>query len=145
MSAKYFYALGAVVITAGIIVAGYLMRSNESSSSVFQPQADKYYSVFLNNDQVYFGKVGKTDDKYLQLTSVYYLSATERIQPLIKEEDQDTESTPKFTLIKLGRELHDPIDEMIIGLDQILFIEQLQDNSRIIQAIDTAKAESIQN
>lgn len=145
MSAKYFYALGAVVITAGIIVAGYLMRSNESSSSIFQPQADKYYSVFLNNDQVYFGKVGKTDDQYLQLTSVYYLSATERIQPLIKEEDQDTEATPKFTLIKLGRELHDPIDEMIIGLDQILFIEQLQDDSRIVQAIDTAKAESIQN
>lgn len=145
MSNKHvLYVLGAVVIVA-IVVAGYLMRSNGSSSSVFQPQADKYYSVFLSNNQVYFGKIGKTDDKYLQLTSVYYLSMSEPIQPLFKEEDEDKIDTPKFTLIKLGRELHDPIDEMIIGHDQVLFIEQLQDDSRIIQAIDKAKAESIQS
>lgn len=144
MSNKYAsYVLGAVVIV-GIIMVGYMVRSNGSSSTVFQPNSDKYYSVFLKNDQVYFGKIGKTDDEYLQLTKVYYLSMKESLQPLKEEEAENQEEAPKFTLIKLGRELHDPIDEMIISRNEIAFIEQLQDDSRIIKAIEKAKTETIQ-
>lgn len=123
-----------------------MMRPGDSVTSVFKPDADQYYAVFLKSDQVYFGKVSDRDSQYLHLINVYYLSMTERLQPLAEEGEEDTTATgPKFTLIKLGRELHDPADDMFIRQDEISFIEPLRDDSRVIQAIEKAKAESIQN
>lgn len=148
MSSKnIYYAVGAVVVIVLIVGAAVMMRSpGSNTSNVFNPDADKYYAVFLKSDQVYFGKIGDRDGQYLQLENVYYLSMTERLQPLAKEDEEGAAATgPKFTLIKLGRELHDPADEMFIRQDEITFIEPLRDDSRVIQAIEKAKAESIQN
>ncbi len=146
MSTKYVsYVIGAVILIAVVIGAATLIRSTQSAvTSVFQPNADAWYSVFLKNDQVYFGKIGKMDGQYMQLTKVYYLSNAQKPQPLEGEQNKDKAAPPKFTLIKLGRELHDPIDEMLIRHDAVAFIEQLQDDSRIIQAIQKAKNESVQ-
>lgn len=148
MSGKYiFYSIGVVVVAAAIVAAGYMVRSTQAGgSSVLVSNPDKYYSVFLKNNQVYFGKIGKTDSQYTQLTGIYYLNLADPIQPKKDGVANGTKAEgPKFTLIKLGRELHDPIDEMIIRNDEISFVEQLQDDSRVIQAIDKAKTESVQN
>lgn len=147
MSGKYiFYTIGVVIVSVAIVATGYMVRAKADSSSVLVANPDKYYSVFLKNNQVYFGKIGKTDSQYTQLTGIYYLNLAEPLQPKKDGAAQGTKAEgPKFTLIKLGRELHDPIDEMIIRNDEISFVEQLQDDSRVIQAINKAKTESVQN
>lgn len=41
----------------------------------------------------------------------------------------------QLTLVKLGSELHGPIDSMTINKDHILFIEEMKEDSKVVQAI----------
>lgn len=95
-----------------------------------------YHAVFLDNDQVYFGKVAKKGGKYVRLTEIYYLQVR---QPL--QNQQPGGAGVDFSLIKLGNELHGPDDLMEINRDHILFVEPLADNSRVTQAILDYKAQ----
>jgi len=45
----------------------------------------------------------------------------------------------ELSLVKLGNELHGPTDAMHINRDQILFIEDLKDDSNVFQAITNYK------
>jgi hypothetical protein len=89
-------------------------------------------AVFLDNGQVFFGRVTNRNDQYVKLTDVYYLPPKNYLL------DGNTTEKRKFTLIKLGEEVHGPTDEMLINRDQILFIESMRNDSRINQAIKEA-------
>lgn len=94
---------------------------------------DNYQAVFLENGDVYFGKVTNPDQKFLTLTNIYYL---ELDRPLQKQTITKLEAMqPKLKLIKLGNELHGPIDQMSINTDKILFIENLKFDSKVVEAI----------
>ncbi|MBI4033923.1 MAG: hypothetical protein HY378_00025 [Candidatus Brennerbacteria bacterium] len=94
-----------------------------------------YQAVFLTNGQVYFGKLYKERNRYPVLREVYYLQVTQPPQPL-----QEGQTPPQnINLVKLGGELHGPQDEMRISRDQILFIEDLKGDSRVLQAIAQLK------
>lgn len=122
----------AIVIAILVLIFGgaifLLVRGTFSSSN--------YHAVFLDNDQVYFGKVSRKNSKYLRLTEIYYLQVR---QPL--QNQQQGSPVPDFSLIKLGNELHGPDDLMEINRDHILFVEPLADNSRVTQAILDYKAQ----
>ncbi|OGY15947.1 MAG: hypothetical protein A2784_00745 [Candidatus Chisholmbacteria bacterium RIFCSPHIGHO2_01_FULL_48_12] len=97
-------------------------------------EASEYSAVFLANGQVYFGKLGATGDEYVSLTDVFYLRIQQQLQP---PSEEDEEGVPKreTQLIKLGEELHGPVDEIKINRDQVLFIERMKTNSRVVQGI----------
>ena len=105
-----------------------LMRGTFSSGS--------YHAVFLDNDQVYFGKVAGRNGKYAHLTEIYYLQVRQPLQ----NQEQGAQA-PDFSLIKLGNELHGPDDVMEINRNHILFIEPLTESSRVVQAILDYKAQ----
>jgi len=91
-----------------------------------------YQAVFLTNNQVYFGKLSKQHSQYPILTDIYYLRVTQPLQP--------SQPNPNINLVKLGDELHGPADRMEINRDQILFVEDLKDNSQVVQAIKNYRA-----
>ena len=91
-----------------------------------------YQAVFLSNGQVYFGRLSGTTSSYATLEDVYYLQV-QKIQP------EDPASQGKLTLIKLGNELHAPVDMMKINKDQILFYEDLKEEGKVLQAIQRYK------
>jgi len=91
-----------------------------------------YQAVFLTNGQVYFGKLYKEGSRYPVLRDVYYLQVTQAPQPIREGETQPQ----NINLVKLGGELHGPQDEMRVSRDQILFIEDLKSDSRVVQAIE---------
>lgn len=95
-------------------------------------RADVYQAVFLSNNQVYFGKLAKQNSQYPVLTDIYYLRVTQPLQP--------SQPNPNVSLIKLGDELHGPGDKMEINRDHILFVEDLKENSQVVQAIRNFKA-----
>jgi hypothetical protein len=93
----------------------------------------KYQAVFLSNGQVYFGKLYRERSQYPILREVYYLQVMQQLQP-------GTENpTANINLVKLGAELHGPTDEMRINRDHILFIEDLKDDSQVVQGIKRFK------
>ncbi|MFA5165974.1 MAG: hypothetical protein WC449_01555 [Candidatus Paceibacterota bacterium] len=93
---------------------------------------DAYQSVFLTNNQVFFGKVTYADSQYVVLSDVYYLQVPEALQK--EATDQN------LVLIKRGSELHGPKDSMKINKSQIIFIEEIKDDGKVAQAIKDYKA-----
>ncbi len=93
-----------------------------------------WQSVFLDNNQVYFGHLRNYNRDYVVLSNIFYLRAAEPPQP------QPSEG-PTLNLVKLGGELHGPQDEMYIPKGKIMFWENLKSDSQVTQAINTFLAE----
>ncbi len=114
----------AVVVLAGVLlVRQNLIRLPSLFGGGLTSQIDRnaYQAVFLTGGQVFFGRVGEATDGYLTLSDVFYLSPGSETQP--------------SQLVKRGRELHGPSEPMIIPTDQVLFIENLRNDSDVVTAI----------
>ena len=104
-----------------------LGSSNEHGTIV----SGEYQAVFLDNGQVYFGKLEKTRDALYTLTDVSYLQSNVAV-----------EQVSNLSLTKLGSEAHGPEDQMQINVEHILFIEDMKNDSKVVQAIQDYKSKS---
>lgn len=115
----------------------------DSPKPVEEAGASDYWAVFLTSNQVYFGKLGNKEGQYLRLTDVFYLRAQRRLQP--PEEGDEVEALPQerqeVQLIKLGDELHGPVDEISFNRDNVLFLERLKNDSRVVRGIEQYKGQ----
>lgn len=89
-----------------------------------------YQAVFLTNGQVYFGKVTDVNSQTLILEDVYYLRASKDLQ-INSQADQNSD----FSLVKLGKEIHGPEDKMSVNISQVLFTENMKNDSKVVEAI----------
>jgi hypothetical protein len=135
-----------LVIIIILVVAGYLINQytsinlfgiTQTSKAKMSYNQNSYYAVFLSNGQVYFGKISSDNKDFTILQDVYYLQVS---NPLQQVPPSATEQQPQLTLVKLGNELHGPQDYMKINNKQIVFIEELKNDSRVVQAIMQYKA-----
>jgi flagellar basal body-associated protein FliL len=127
--------LAAVAIVAAAVIVMWFSRPAGGDSAI---QRDKYQAVFLTNGQVYFGKLAGASGDSMQLTNVYYLQVQQDVQgesgdQAQAEENKDDQS--QVSLAKLGSELHGPEDAMQINREQVLFWENLTDDSKVVTAI----------
>lgn len=129
-----------VIVLVGAIILGIIFRDKliNAFSSGSTGKASGYQAVFLTNGQVYFGKMSDPTDTYVTLRDVYYLQVTN--PPLQGSKESTQNQQPQVSLVKLGNELHAPIDEMKINRDQVLFYEDMKDNGRVMEAIAQYKA-----
>ena len=117
------------LILVVLVVRTQLFRAG--IASLFAPTASEvidrnaYQAVFLTNGSTYFGKLQEQGGEWFVLSDVFYLSASD---------DAGTQ------LIKRGSEPQGPKEPMIIPRDQILFIENLRDDSEIVSAIKKFKS-----
>ncbi|HEX5743989.1 MAG TPA: hypothetical protein VFX84_00880 [Candidatus Saccharimonadales bacterium] len=112
-------AVVAVIVTGGPKSEGKYVDTN------------KLQAVFLNTGQVYFGHVASLNDDYLILTDIYYLQAANN------NAASDSNTGNNITLVKLGCELHEPYDQMVINSEQVTFWENLQDGGQVAKAVKT--------
>ncbi len=73
--------------------------------------------------------------RYVKVTDIYYLQLRQPLQNQQNAGEENAPAQPDLTLIKLGNELHGPIDMMEINRDHLLFTEKLKDDSKVVQAI----------
>lgn len=123
-----------VIIILTIVAIGLVRNQPVSSKMKAEVNKNQYQAVFLTNGQVYFGRIKDIAADYLQLEKIYYLQIQEPVQPSDKNKPQQN-----LSLLKLGSEIHGPEDEMIINKEQILFWENIQDGSKVVQAIKQAE------
>ena len=123
-----------LLVIIGLIVLILVVRTQlfrAGISTLFAPSAaevierDLYQAVFLTNGSTYFGRLQQQGDAWFVLTDVFYLSVSE-------------DSAPQ--LIKRGSEPQGPREPMIIPQAQVLFIENLRDDSEIVAAIKRFKS-----
>ena len=117
------------LILVVLVVRTQLFRAG--ISTLFAPSAAEvidrglYQAVFLTNGSTYFGKLQEQGDQWFLLSDAFYLSSS------------DQSGTQ---LIKRGNEPQGPKEPMIIPRQQILFIENLRDDSDIVTLIKKFKS-----
>lgn len=116
-----------VSVLVVIVLAVATFNRTSASNSI---KSDQYQAVFLDNGQVYFGKLANLNGTYVELTDIYYLQVDQQVQP-----DQDATPQQQISLAKLGNELHGPEDVMYINPDKVVFWENLKTDGQVTTAI----------
>lgn len=114
-----------LIVAGSALVILILLRGEQLV--IRAPEA--YQAVFLDNGQVYFGKLRPAGKNFLSLTDIYYLREGSVQQP------GSAEGQKSLDLVKLGAELHAPKDEMIINRDHVLYYEDLSDGGEVMKLI----------
>jgi hypothetical protein len=115
-----------------IIALGFVLKNKFSNNSIVDVDKSAYQAVFLSNGQVYFGSISKMDKDFITIKDVYYLQAVQSLQG-------STAQNQPFSLVKLGKELHGPTDTMYINRSQVLFYENMKDDSSVVKSINDYK------
>jgi hypothetical protein len=91
--------------------------------------ATEYQAVFLDNGQVFFGKLEDAGAPFLTLRDVFY----------VQRQAEANKKDFKNILVQRGGEWHGP-DFMRINLRHVVLIEPVAPGSRVAQLIKEAKA-----
>lgn len=135
----WLMVVGVVVLVALVAAGLWWALSGKSGDGETAINKDAYQAVFLTNGQVYFGKLTSTAGKYASMENIYYLQVEQAVQPSTENPASGADADNNVQLIKLGNELHGPEDKMQISSEQILFWENLKDDSKISKAISEYK------
>jgi hypothetical protein len=92
-----------------------------------------YKAVFLDNGQVFFGKLEEQGPSYVLLSDVFY------VQSQVVQQEKDKKEVRNI-LIKRGNEWHGP-DRMYINMSHVVVVEPVGANSKVAQLIKDAKAQ----
>lgn len=116
------------VVVVALVALFYFGGPNEANHI----DKDKQQAVFLANGQVYFTKIKSINGKFFDLREIYYLNVNQQVQP---NQNTDKQNQSSISLVKLGCELHGPVDKMIVNRDQVVFWENLKDDGQVSKAI----------
>ena len=105
------------------------------STSTPSVTSGKYQALFLTNGQVYFGKIVGISTETVTLKDIYYL------QQNVQAGDKAAADQKQLQLTKLGNELHGPEDAMYVERSQVLFWENLKDDSQVVKKITESEAQ----
>jgi len=128
-----------IIFVVGLIIfGGFSLFKSATSSSIDE---SKYQAVFLTNGQVYFGKLHIKNGGYMILSNIYYLQSKTNttsgdIQAAAGSNDTSVE------LVKLGSEIHGPVDQMVINVEQVLIFENLKSDGKVAQSIVQYEAQN---
>jgi hypothetical protein len=124
----------AVIVIVAAVISPWVLQPASSDKAL---QTDKYQAVFLTNGQVYFGKLTSSRGDFLELKDVYYLQVQQDVQGATEEQSEEAkkDEQSQVSLAKLGSELHGPENAMQVNREQVLFWENLNDNSKVVSAI----------
>ena len=126
-----------LIAIVGLLVVLGLVAAFLWQSGLGAVKRDRYQAVFLTNGQVYFGKISNMTADTIKLNDIYYLQQAADVQQ--QEDKEDAAAQNQLTLAKLGKELHGPEDVMYIERSQMLFWENLTDDSQVVKTIKQEK------
>lgn len=127
-----FVAIVAIAIVA--IVLFWFMFGR--GGATLTPAGNRYQAVFLDNGQVFFGKLKNTEGTYLVLEKAYYTKKAE--VPADATAEQKAAIENNVSLAKVGGEVYGPESTMSIRAEQVLFWQNLTADSKVAKAIQNA-------
>ena len=119
---------GGLIVTALVVALGAFV-----ALAYFLPQGERvngdgYQVVYLASGQAYFGKLKNTTGEYLVLDSAYTASDQTSAQDNVQNQT---------SLIKVSEQVYGPDDSLSIKSDQVVFWQNLRDDSKVVQAIES--------
>lgn len=119
-----------------LALAGFVALGKPVSQGAFVNK-ERMQAVFLNGGQVYFGKIGTMNDRFMSVSDIYYLRVNQTVQP-----NGEAANNQDVSLVKLGCELHGPDDSMVINQDQVIFWENLKTDGQVAKAVADYKKQN---
>ena len=92
----------------------------------------EYKAIFLDNGQVFFGRLEEVGPSYIMLKDIFY------VQSQVIQQEKDKKEVRNI-LIKRGNEWHGP-DLMYVTTRHIVVIEPVSPTSRVAQLIKEGSA-----
>jgi hypothetical protein len=128
---RILLAIATLLVVLGVVAAGWFYYKSTVSAQI---DSSEYQAIFFTNGQVYFGKLQNLNGGYYKLNDIFYLQAS--TTSATSTNPQSTSQSSDVQLIKLGSEVHGPVDEMVINRDQVLFFENLKKDGKVAASID---------
>ena len=88
----------------------------------------QYQAIYTVGGQLFFGKLQSTDGTYLTLMTPY----TAQANASVSGAEQSADTT---TLVKVSAQVYGPEDSMAIRADQVVFWQNLREDSKVTRAI----------
>jgi hypothetical protein len=120
-----------LMVIAGLTAHWYANRNQLAIDS------SAYQAVFLDNDQVFFGKLQNTHGDYLTLKNAYYVKGGD--QASTDDSQSAIAQAPSTQLLKVSDTVYGPNDTMSIHSSKVLFWQNLKDDSKVSEAINERK------
>ncbi len=127
--------VGAVIVLVFVGLAVWKFMGVGASA----PRGDRYQAVFLDNGQVFFGKLKNTEGHYLRLDDAYYTKKQDL--PADATEEQKAAVNNNVSLAKVGSEVYGPESTVQVRAEQVLFWQDLKSDSKVAKAIEDAQKE----
>lgn len=89
-----------------------------------------YQVVYLSSGQAYFGRLQNTGGEYLELKNPYV------VQDVQQPTDEKSAQPNQTTLVKVRDQVYGPDDSMALRSENVLFWQNLREDSKVAQAID---------
>lgn len=140
LTPKHKIVIALIIVITAAITATIFFDNNYHLTATSQESLrnrNKIQTVFLNNGQVYFGRLSKFGFNQWKLENAHYLR-TEQVPAATNSEEESSTAattTQQTTLMKVSQDLHSPENTIYIPDNNILFWQNLQPNSAIAKAI----------
>lgn len=125
-----------VVVAAAIIIIGlaaYGMffhgRGSQEPGGEAAGASQQWYAIKLINDEIYYGQVGDTTADPVVVSNVYY------DYDQLKGGSEAEKEGNNLRLVKRGQETYGPAGTMNIVRAQIVYLEPLKEESKVLRAI----------
>ncbi len=122
---SFYKKSGVIILILAIVISAYFLffrpeDKQEGTSEI------SWYAVRLVNEEMYYGQIKDVAAEPVVVENVYYS---------YDQDKDETDETGNLRLVKRGEEIHGPAGKMIIRGSQILYIEPLKDESKVLKAI----------
>jgi len=127
-----------IILAAVIVIMGAVFfltkddgNGNGNVAGVNESAGSGWYSVKLMNGEVYYGQIDDLGSDPVIIRNVYY-----NYDQLNQEESGEQKGeTANLRLVKRGKETHGPDGSMSLVRTQIVYMEPLKGDSKVLKAI----------
>lgn len=135
IQANYAYLYKQIIIVLLLLIIGggaywiFFAGAQGKNTPQTNEKTALWYSVKLINGETYYGEIVDTAADPVVLKNVYY-----NYDQLNSADEQKKESA-SLRLVKRGNETHGPAGSMEIVRTQVVFMEALKEDSKVLKAI----------
>jgi len=120
------------ILAVGLTVYFMFFRSTGAEQAV---KSENWYAVKLVDGEIFYGQIADTKTDPVVMSNVYYNYDQAKLTTGDKEVSKSIEETGNIRLVKRGNETHGPAGTMDIVRAQVLFMEPLKNDSKVLKAI----------
>lgn len=119
----------ATVVVGGILSLLFFVNPGEQK----YVDSSKFQALYLNNQEVYFGKIKTINARFIDLQDVF---STTNPSALKATQSAKSATTTALSIVKPDCNAYGSYDEMIIARGDVRYWQNLRPDSQVVQAIN---------